>query len=144
MNNFNKVQDMFERNLAIYKMRVEEKKTLRVVADRFGICTERVRQIIAKQGRIFAAEIRRRAAAPDTVGAMHLSLRMQNCLLNEYAHPWEKLEAVPLITLLTDLPLVEMRKITNMGKKTVKDFVDEAKTIVGADTMQRWLNGEQP
>jgi hypothetical protein len=31
-----------------------------------------------------------------------------------------------------------------MGKKTVKDFVDEAKTIVGADTMQRWLNGEQP
>ena len=144
MSNFNKVQDMFERNLAIYKMRVEEKKTLRVVADRFGICTERVRQIIAKQGRIFAAEIRRRAAAPDTVGAMHLSLRMQNCLLNEYAHPWEKLEAVPLITLLTDLPLVEMRKITNMGKKTVKDFVDEAKTIVGADTMQRWLNGEQP
>jgi hypothetical protein len=95
MSNFNKVQDMFERNLAIYKMRVEEKKTLRVVADRFGICTERVRQIIAKQGRIFAAEIRRRAAAPDTVGAMHLSLRMQNCLLNEYAHPWEKLEAVP-------------------------------------------------
>ena len=144
MNNFNKVQDMFERNLAIYKMRVEEKKTLRVVADRFGICTERVRQIIAKHGRRYAAEIRRRAAAPDTVGAMHLSLRMQNCLLNEYAHPWEKLEAVPLITLLTDLPLVEMRKIPNMGKKTVKDFVDEAKTIVGADTMQRWLNGEQP
>jgi hypothetical protein len=144
MNNFNKVQDMFERNLTIYKMRVEEKKTLRVVADRFGICTERVRQIIAKQGRIFAAEIRRRAAAPDTVGAMHLSLRMKNCLLNEYAHPWDKLEAIPVITLLKDLPLVEMRKIPNMGKKTVKDFVDEAKTIVGADTMQRWLNGEQP
>jgi hypothetical protein len=121
MSNLKTAQDMFERNLAIYKMRVEEKKTLRVVADRFGICTERVRQIIAKQGRIFAAEIRRRAAAPDTVGAMHLSLRMQNCLLNEYAHPWEKLETVPVMTLLKDLPLVEMRKIPNMGKKTVKD-----------------------
>ena len=144
MNKPSTAQDMFERNLTIYKMRAEEKKTLRVVADRFGICTERVRQIMAKQGRIFAAEIRRRAAAPDTVGEMHLSLRMQNCLLNEYAHPWDKLEAIPVITLLKDLPLVEMRKIPNMGKKTVKDFVDEAKTIVGADTMQRWLNGEQP
>ena len=144
MSKLKTAQDMFERNLTIYKMRAEEKKTLRVIADRFGICTERVRQIMAKHGRIYAAEIRRRAAAPDTVGAMHLSLRMQNCLLNEYAHPWEKLEAVPLITLLTDLPLFEMRKIPNMGKKTVKDFVDEAKTIVGADTMQRWLNGEQP
>jgi hypothetical protein len=144
MTGANMSNNWFERNLDIYKMRVEEKKTLRFVADRFGICPERVRQIIAKQGRTYAAEIRRRAAAPDTVGAMHLSLRMKNCLLNEYAHPWDKLEAIPVITLLKDLPLVEMRKIPNMGKKTVKDFVDEAKTIVGADTMQRWLNGEQP
>jgi hypothetical protein len=65
-------------------------------------------------------------------------------LLNGYVYPWEKLETVPVMTLLKDLPLVEMRKIPNMGKKTVKDFVDEAKTIVGADTMQRWLEGEQP
>ena len=144
MSKLKTAQDMFERNLTIYKMRAEEKKTLRVIADRFGICTERVRQIMAKQGRIYAAETRRRAAAPDTVGAMHLSLHMKNCLLNGYVYPWEKLETVPVMTLLKDLPLVEMRKIPNMGKKTVKDFVDEAKTIVGADTMQRWLEGEQP
>jgi hypothetical protein len=137
-------QDMFERNLTIYKMRAEEKKTLRVIADRFGISTERIRQIMAKHGRRYAAETRRRAAAPDTVGAMHLSLRMKNCLLNGYVYPWEKLETVPVMTLLRGLPLVEMKKIPTMGKKTIKDFVDEAKTIVGADTMQRWLNGEQP
>ena len=144
MSNLDVVQDMFERNLTIYKMRAEEKKTLRAIADRFGICPERVRQIMAKHGRSCAEETRRRAAAPDTVGAMRLSLRMKNCLLNDYVYPWEKLEVVPVITLLNDLPLAKMKKIPNLGKKTVKDFAKEAESIVGADAMRRWLDGGQP
>ena len=125
-----------ERDATIYKLRVEEKKTLDKIANQFGLCRERIRQITAKAERLKAAEERRRAAAPDTIGAMRLSLRLRNCLHNEN---WQVSDRV--IDLLEGFPLTEMMKIPNLGKKTIKELTDEAEKIVGADVVQRWLEG---
>jgi DNA-directed RNA polymerase alpha subunit len=125
-----------ERDATIYKLRVEEKKTLDKIANQFGLCRERIRQIIAKAERLKAAEERRRAAAPDTIGAMRLSLRLRNCLHNEN---WQVSDRV--IDLLEGFPLTGMMKIPNLGKKTIKELTDEAEKIVGADVVRRWLEG---
>jgi DNA-directed RNA polymerase alpha subunit len=129
-------QDYKERDETIIRMRVEEKQTLDKIANQFGLCRERIRQIIAKAERLKAAEERRRAAAPDTIGAMRLSLRLRNCLHNEN---WQVSDRV--IDLLEGLPLTGMMKIPNLGKKTIKELTDEAEKIVGADVVQRWLEG---
>ena len=125
-----------ERDETIIRMRVEEKQTLDKIANQFGLCRERIRQIIAKAKRLKAAEERRRAAAPDTIGAMRLSLRLRNCLHNEN---WQVSDRV--IDLLEGFPLTGMMKIPNLGKKTIKELTDEAEKIVGADVVQRWLEG---
>ena len=129
-------QDYKERDETIIRMRVEEKKTLDQIARQFGLHQERIRQIIAKDERLKAAEERRRAAAPDTIGAMRLSLRLRNCLHNEN---WQVSDRV--IDLLEGLPLTGMMKIPNLGKKTIKELTDEAEKIVGADVVRRWLEG---
>jgi DNA-directed RNA polymerase alpha subunit len=129
-------QDYKERDETIIRMRVEEKQTLDKIANQFGLCRERIRQIIAKAERRKAAEERRRAAAPDTIGAMRLSLRLRNCLHNEN---WQVSDRV--IDLLEGFPLTGMMKIPNLGKKTIKELTDEAEKIVGADVVRRWLEG---
>ena len=129
-------QDYRERDATIIRMRVEEKQTLDKIANQFGLCRERIRQIIAKAERRKAAEERRRAAAPDTIGAMRLSLRLRNCLHNEN---WQVSDRV--IDLLEGFPLTGMMKIPNLGKKTIKELTDEAEKIVGADVVRRWLEG---
>jgi DNA-directed RNA polymerase alpha subunit len=129
-------QDYKERDETIIRMRVEEKQTLDKIANQFGLCRERIRQIIAKAERLKAAEERRRAAAPDTIGAMRLSLRLNNCLLNAN---WSESDRV--ISLLRTISMTEMMKIPNLGKKTIKELTDEAEKIVGADVVQRWLEG---
>ena len=129
-------QDYKERDATIYKLRVEEKKTLDKIANQFGVCRERIRQIIAKRERADAKEERRKAMAPDTIGAMRLSLRLNNCLLNAN---WSESDRV--ISLLRTISMTEMMKIPNLGKKTIKELTDEAEKIVGADVVQRWLEG---
>ena len=129
-------QDYRERDATIYKLRVEEKKTLDKIANQFGLCRERIRQIIAKAERLKAEEERRRAADQDTLGAMQLSIRLRNCLHNEN-YP----ESARVIDVFEGTSLAEMIRIPNMGKKTIKEFTDKAEAIVGADVIQRWLNG---
>ena len=129
-------QDYKERDATIYKLRVEEKKTLDKIANQFGLSRERIRQIIAKRERADAKEERRKAMAPDTIGAMRLSLRLRNCLLNAN---WSESDRV--ISLLRIISMAEMMKIPNLGKKTIKELTDEAEKIVGADVVQRWLEG---
>ena len=129
-------QDYRERDAIIYKMRVEEKKTLDKIANQFGLCRERIRQITAKAERLKAAEERRRAAAPDTIGAMRLSIRLRNYFLNEN-YP----ESTRVIDVFKGTSLAEMMQTVNMGKQTVKEFTDKAEKIVGADVVQRWLDG---
>ena len=125
-----------ERDSIIYTMRVEERRTLQAIADLFGIGRERVRQIIAKAERLKAEEERRRAADQDTLGAMQLSIRLRNCLHNEN-YP----ESTRVIDVFEDITLAGMMRIPNMGKQTIKEFTDKAEAIVGADVIQRWLNG---
>jgi hypothetical protein len=96
----------------------------------------RIRQIIAKDERLKAAEERRRAAAPDTIGAMQLSIRLRNYFLNEN-YP----ESTRVIDVFKGTSLAEMMQTVNMGKQTVKEFTDKAEKIVGADVVQRWLDG---
>jgi DNA-directed RNA polymerase alpha subunit len=130
-------QDYKERDATIYKLRVEEKKTLDKIANQFGVCRERIRQIIAKRERANAKEERRKAMAPDTIGAMRLSLRLNNCLLNAN---WSESDRV--ISLLRTISMTEMMKIPNLGKKTIKELANKAEKIVGTDAVQRWLNGK--
>jgi DNA-directed RNA polymerase alpha subunit len=125
-----------ERDATIYKLRVEEKKTLDKIANQFGLSRERIRQIIAKRERADAKEERRKAMAPDTIGAMRLSLRLNNCLLNAN---WSESDRV--ISLLRTISMTEMMKIPNLGKKTIKELANKAEKIVGADVVQRWLEG---
>ena len=124
------------RNAIIYEMYVEERRTLQSIADQFGIGRERVRQITAKAERLKAAEERRRAADQDTLGAMQLSIRLRNLLHNEN-YP----ESARVIDVFEGTSLAEMIRIPNMGKKTIKEFTDKAEAIVGADVIQRWLDG---
>jgi DNA-directed RNA polymerase sigma subunit (sigma70/sigma32) len=55
-------QDYKERNETIIRMHVEEKKTLREIAVQFRLHQVRIRQIIAKDERLKAAEERRRCS----------------------------------------------------------------------------------
>jgi hypothetical protein len=125
-----------ERSAIICKMRVEEKKTLREISKCFGITSARVGGIIAKAERLKAEEERRRAADQDTLGAMQLSIRLRNFLLNEN-YP----ESTRVIDVFEDITLAGMMRIPNMGKQTIKEFTDKAEAIVGADVIQRWLDG---
>ena len=129
-------QDYKERNAAIYKMRVEEKKTLDKIANYFGLCRESIRQIVAIQERTNAKEEQRRAAPPDTIGAMRISNRLKNFLSNDYFS-----DSDPVIDLLKTISMKEMMRTPNYGKKTLKELTDEAEKIVGADVVQRWLDG---
>jgi len=124
------------RNAIIYEMYVEERRTLQSIADQFGIGRERVRQITAKAEMLKAAEERRRAADQDTLGAMQLSIRLRTLLHNEN-YP----ESARVIDVFEGTSLAEMIRIPNMGKKTIKEFTDKAEAIVGADVIQRWLDG---
>ena len=125
-----------ERSAIICKMRVEEKKTLREISKCFGITSARVGGIIAKAERLKAEEERRRAADQDTLGAMQLSIRLRNYFLNEN-YP----ESTRVIDVFKGTSLAEMMQTVNMGKQTVKEFTDKAEKIVGADVVQRWLDG---
>lgn len=125
-----------ERNAIIYRMRVEEKKTLDQIASQFGLCRERIRQILFKIERLKAAEERRRAADQDTIGAMQLSIRLRNCFRNEN-YP----ESTRVIDVLERMPLEQMIRIPTLGKKTIKEFTDKAEAVVGVDAIQRWLDG---
>ena len=126
-----------ERDATIYKLRVEEKKTLDKIANQFGLSRERIRQIIAKRERADAKEERRKAMAPDTIGAMRLSLRLRNCPLNAN---WSESDRV--ISLLRTISMAEMMKIPNLGKKTIKELANKAEKVVGADVVQLWLEGK--
>ena len=125
-----------ERSAIICKMRVEEKKTLREISKCFGITSARVGGIIAKAERLKAEEERRRAADQDTLGAMQFSIRLRNYFLNEN-YP----ESTRVIDVFKGTSLAEMMQTVNMGKQTVKEFTDKAEKIVGADVVQRWLDG---
>jgi DNA-directed RNA polymerase alpha subunit len=52
---------------------------------------------------------------------------------------WQESDRV--IDLLQGTSVTEMMQIPNLGKKTVKEFADKAEKIVGADVVQRWLDG---
>jgi DNA-directed RNA polymerase alpha subunit len=125
-----------KRNATIYKMRVEEKKTLEEIGNQFDLCKESIRYIVAKQERANAEEEERRAAPPDTIGAMRISTRLKNFLANEDFYGPDT-----VIYFLQTVSMKEMMRTPNYGKKTLKELTDEAEKIVGADVVRRWLDG---
>lgn len=75
----------------------------------------------------------------DTLGWMPMSQRLINCLGNEGYR-----ESTRVIDVLEGTPFEQMKKIRNLGKKTIKEFTDIAEKVVGVDAIQRWLNGQPP
>jgi DNA-directed RNA polymerase alpha subunit len=126
-----------KRNATIYKMRVEEKKTLEEVGNQFDLCKESIRYIVAKQERANAEEEERRAAPPDTIGAMRISTRLKNFIANEDFYGFDT-----VIYFLQTVSMREMMRVPNFGKKTLKELIDEAEKIVGEDVMRRWIGGK--
>lgn len=125
-----------KRNATIYKMRVEEKKTLIEIGNQFDLCKDSIRYIVAKQERANAEEEERKAAPPDTIGAMRISTRLKNFLANEDFYGPDT-----VIYFLQTVSMKEMMRTPNYGRKTLKELTDEAEKIVGADIVQRWLDG---
>ena len=145
-------QDYKERNEIIYRMRVEEKKKLKEIGDHFGISSERIRCIIAKLNRTAAMKAamqkRRDAAPPNSLAMMHNSLGFERRLLREmdWSGPFDESAgcSVDVIEFMEKVPAKQMMAMHNIGKKTMKLFTDEAATIVGAEAVQRWLDGKPP
>ena len=125
-----------KRNATIYKMRVEEKKTLEEIGNQFDLCKDSIRYIVAKQERANAEEEERKAAPPDTIGAMRISTRLKNFLANEDFYGPDT-----VIYFLQTVSMKEMMRTPNYGKKTLKELTDEAEKIVGVDVVRRWLDG---
>lgn len=75
----------------------------------------------------------------DTLGWMPMSRRLANCLANEN-YPY----TARVIDVLEGMTFEQMRKVPNLGKKTIKEFTDMAEKVVGVDVIQRWLNGQPP
>lgn len=79
-----------ERNWQIYRMRVQEKRTLDSIGAKFGITRERVRQIVFKAERILARQswVKKEADRKRemVMGALDLNLGALNVLANMGVH----------------------------------------------------------
>lgn len=127
-----------DRNQMIYDMRVVEGRTLDDVAKHFDVTRERIRQIVAKTERAKQHKRQRDAAPRGSLGSMRLSLRIENAMLNE-----NEIGSVDLLDFLSRVSHREMCRWPNIGKRSIKEFADEAIKIVGKDAVMRWWNAEK-
>ena len=123
-----------ERSQMIYDMRVVERRTLDDVAKHFLLTRQRIRQIIVEVERSKERKDRHDAAPRGSLGSMRLSLRIENGLLNA-----NEMGSVDLLDFFSRVSHREMRMWPSIGKKSIKEFADEAIKIVGEDAVMRWL-----
>jgi DNA-directed RNA polymerase alpha subunit len=103
------------RNQEIYRERVEEKRTLQAIANKYAISRERVRQIVRKVGKDNELE-KSFPETPVRVFDIQWTRRTYNCLRNENLTPMFLSEFVEH-TKTNDL-----RRIPNLGKISLREI----------------------
>lgn len=106
---------MLTRNQEIYRERVEEKRTLQAIANKYAISRERVRQIVRKVGKDNELE-KNFPETPVRVFNIQWTRRTYNCLRNENLTPMFLAEFVEY-TKTNDL-----RRIPNLGKVSLREI----------------------
>jgi len=133
-------EDSRERNWNIYNMRVIEKRTLEHIAKVHGLSRERIRQIVFKGERLMALRkwVRgeNKKQAEMAIGALPLSTRMRNAMMNELGPDWWK---VNILLFCAATSKEEMRRWPNVGNKTLNDL-HEMLQKVDRDAANLWAS----
>lgn len=106
---------MLTRNQDIYRERVEEKRTLQAVANKYGVSRERIRQIVAT---IEAEEnfLKTFPEVPVYVKDIPWTVRTYNCLRNENLTPMFLTEFVEFCAEF------DLLRVPNLGKKCLREI----------------------
>jgi len=137
-NRYDFAEQYRERNWAIYRMRVVEKRTLDSIGEKYNISRERVRQIVFKAENLMKhrrwAEASRKTNGKMPVGALDISIRVRNGLLNM---------GVADLNLLLFINVVspeEMIKQPNFGLRSLRELI-AAIEEVDPDVSNLWTAG---
>ncbi|MEK9954543.1 MAG: sigma factor-like helix-turn-helix DNA-binding protein [Pelagibacteraceae bacterium] len=127
-----------ERNWAIWRMRVIEKRTLDAIGTKFGVSRERVRQIVAKAERILDCQ----AWVKDQIskdgemvmGALNVSTGIYNILTNMGARDMTLSEFVKIYTP------ADVMKQPNCGRQRLRQLIASIEEIK-PDVSYIWTAG---
>ena len=128
------------RNWEIYRMRVKEKRTLLASGQKFGLCRERVRQIVAKCELIISTDHARKRAQINKeellMGQLDLSYRIQNALGNYRPN----FRTLTVKEFCDQQPPSKLFMIPNLGRTSIKELLRQ---IEGAnkDVSDIWTAG---
>lgn len=127
-----------ERNWGIYRMRVIEKRTLDSIGAKYNISRERVRQIVFKAENLMKyrrwIEARKQSDGKMPVGALDLSVRVRNALLNM------GVADLNLLLFIDTVSPQEIMKEPNFGRRSLKELI-AAIEEVDPDVSNLWTAG---
>jgi len=122
------------RDRAIYNELVGG-RTYEQVATQLGLARANVGLIVARVMCADQYEEHRSSMPRGSLGSMRLSLRIENAMLNE-----NEISSVDLLDFLSRVSHRDMCRWPNIGKRSIKEFADEAIKIAGEDAVMSWLN----
>lgn len=120
---------MKERNLAIYRMRIVERRTFKRIGAEFGISLERARQISRKVGEDLArrewVNTQREEGKPVTLNMLHMTPRLRQCLTNgvESYFGASVLDMRPA-DFVRRYPPNFLLKTPNFGRKSLAELIE--------------------
>lgn len=124
--------DTSKRNEAIYKA-AQRGESWAEIGRKFGICRERVRQIVLKQRRLAEHAEATKGATPDgPIQNYTMSARAANCLKNENIVTLRQLE---------EYTEAELLRVPNFGRKSLEEIVKLCKREgiqLGIRSHERW------
>ena len=126
------------RNWGIYRMRVIEKRTLDSIGAKYNLSRERVRQIVYKAENLMKyrrwIEARKQSNGKMPVGALDLSVRVRNALLNM------GVADLNLLLFIDTVSPQEIMKEPNFGRRSLKELI-AAIEEVDPDVSNLWTAG---
>jgi antitoxin component of MazEF toxin-antitoxin module len=127
-----------DRNWAIYRMRVVEKRTLSSIGAQYNISRERVRQIVVRATNLIKhkswAEAAKKTKGMTPVGALNISSRVQNVLKNM------QLYDLPVRLFVDTVTPQELIKEPTFGRRSLKELI-AAIEEVDPDVSNLWTAG---
>lgn len=137
-NRYDFTEQYRERNWAIYRMRVVEKRTLDSIGAKYNISRERVRQIVFKAQNLMKhrrwAEASRKTNGKMPVGALDISIRVRNALLNM------GVADLNLLLFIDTVSPEEVMKEPNFGRRSLRELIAAIEEI-DPDVSNLWTAG---
>ena len=137
-NRYDFTEPYRERNWAIYRMRVVEKRTLDSIGAKYNISRERVRQIVFKAQNLMKhrrwAEASRKTNGKMPVGALDISIRVRNALLNM------GVADLNLLLFIDTVSPEEVMKEPNFGRRSLRELIAAIEEI-DPDVSNLWTAG---